>query len=95
MPGCQIRISEIKIRDIYTDSLNPDCKEPSYDPEKAMDLLEEAGYTKNADGYYFETTFKCMTGGFEDAVKVCTDNLEKIGIKVNIDFLDYNPDIVI
>ena len=78
------------IPDIYTDSLNPDCKEPSYDPEKAMDLLEEAGYTKNADGYYFETTFKCMTGGFEDAVKVCTDNLEKIGIKVNIDFLDYN-----
>lgn len=78
------------IPDIYTDALNPDCKEPSYDPEKAMDLLEEAGYTKNADGYYFETTFKCMTGGFEDAVKVCSDNLEKIGIKVNIDFLDYN-----
>ena len=78
------------IPDIYTDAINPDCKEPDYDPEKAMALLEEAGYTKDANGYYFETTFKCMTGGFEDAVRVCSDNLEKIGIKVNIDFLDYN-----
>lgn len=78
------------IPDIYTDAVNPDAAEPSYDPEKAMSLLEEAGYTKDADGYYFETTFKCMSGGFEDAVKVCADNLEKIGIKVTIDILDYN-----
>lgn len=78
------------IPDIYVDAVNPDAAQPSYDPDKAMELLEQAGYTKDADGYYFETTFKYMSGGFGDAVKVCADNLEKIGIKVTLEELDYN-----
>ena len=77
------------IPDIYTDAVNPDAAEPSYDPEKAMELLEEAGYTKDSDGYYFETTFTVMSG-FDDCVKVIVDNLDKIGIKATMDVLDYN-----
>lgn len=77
------------IPDIFTDSLNDDAKEVEYDLEKAQALLEEAGYTKNADGYYFECTFTVMSG-FDDFCKVIADNMEKMGIKVTLDVLDYN-----
>jgi len=77
------------IPDIYTDALNEDTKMPEYDVEKAQALLEEAGYTKNEDGYYFETTFTVMSG-FDDFCTVIADNMEKMGIKVTLDVLDYN-----
>jgi len=78
------------IPESYKEYLNEDAKEPDYDTEGAMKLLEEAGYTKNSDGYYFETTMEVMSGGFEDAAKVVADNLDKIGIKVNLNIVDYN-----
>ena len=77
------------IPDIYEDALNEDTKMPEYDLEKAQALLEEAGYEKDADGYYFETTFTVMAG-FEDFCTVVADNMDKMGIKVTMDNLDYN-----
>ncbi len=77
------------IPDIYTDALNEDTKMPEYDLEKAQALLEEAGYTKGEDGYYFETTFTVMSG-FDDFCTVIADNMDKMGIKVTLDVLDYN-----
>ena len=77
------------IPDNFTDAVNDDAAEPGYDLEKAQALLEEAGYTKDADGYYFETTFTVM-GGFDDFCKVIADNMEKMGIKVKLDVQDYN-----
>lgn len=77
------------IPDSFTDAVNDDAKQPDYDPEKAMALLEEAGYTKNAEGYYFETTFTVMQG-FEDFCKVIADHMEKMGIKTKLDVLDFD-----
>ena len=77
------------IPDIYVDALNEDAKMPEYDLEAAQALLEEAGYEKDADGYYFETTFTVMQG-FEDFCTVIADNMDKMGIKVTLDVLDYN-----
>ncbi len=77
------------IPDIYTDALNDDTKMPEYDLDQAQALLEEAGYTKGDDGYYFETTFTVMSG-FDDFCTVIADNMEKMGIKVTLDVLDYN-----
>ena len=77
------------IPDNYTDALNEDAKMPEYDLEKAQQILEEAGYEKNEEGYYFETTFTVMQG-FEDFCTVIGDNLDKMGIKVTFDNLDYN-----
>ncbi len=77
------------IPDNYVDAVNDDAKEADFDPDKAMALLEEAGYTKNADGYYFECEFAVMEG-FEDFCKVIADNLDKIGIKCSLNVLDYN-----
>lgn len=77
------------IPDNYVDAVNDDAKEAEYDLEKAQALLEEAGYTKDADGYYFECTFTVMAG-FDDFCTVVADNMEKMGIKVKLDPLDYN-----
>ena len=77
------------IPDNFVGAINDDAAEPGYDLEKAQALLEEAGYTKDADGYYFETTFTVM-GGFDDFCKVIADNMEKMGIKVKLDVQDYN-----
>lgn len=77
------------ISQIYKSSLNEEAKQPDYDPKGAMKLIEEAGYKKNSDGYYFETTLTIFEG-FEDAATVVTANLEKIGIKCSLNVIDYN-----
>lgn len=77
------------IPDSFEDSLNGDAKQPDYDVAKAMELLERAGYTKDANGYYFETTFTVMSG-FDDFCKVIADHMEKMGIKVTLDVLDFD-----
>lgn len=77
------------IPDNYVDALNEDAKEPDYDVAKAQALLEQAGYTKDANGYYFETTFTVMSG-FDDFCKVIADHMEKMGIKVTLDVLDFD-----
>ncbi len=77
------------IPDNYEDAVNDDAKQPEYDVAKAQSLLEEAGYTKDANGYYFETTFTVMSG-FDDFCKVIADHMEKMGIKVTLDVLDFD-----
>ena len=77
------------IPDNYVNAINDDAKQPEFDVAKAQSLIEEAGYTKNAEGYYFETTFTVMSG-FDDFCKVIADNMEKLGIKVKLDVLDYD-----
>ena len=77
------------IPDNFVDAVNDEAKEADYDLAKAQALLEEAGYTKDANGYYFECTFAVMDG-FDDFCKVIADNMEKMGIKVNLTVLDYN-----
>lgn len=77
------------IPDNFVDAINDEAAEPEYDLAKAQELLEQAGYTKDADGYYFETTFTIMSG-FDDFCDVIADNMEKMGIKVIKDTQDYN-----
>lgn len=77
------------IPDSFETAVNDEAKQADYDVAKAQELLEQAGYTKNADGYYFETTFTVMSG-FDDFCKVIADHMEKMGIKVTLDVLDFN-----
>ncbi|MCI9313010.1 MAG: hypothetical protein HFE68_06565 [Erysipelotrichaceae bacterium] len=77
------------IPSIYTDALNDDAKLPAYDPDGAVELLEKAGLTKNANGYYIEEKIRIMQG-FEDLATVVIAELDKIGIKLTMDVLDMN-----
>lgn len=76
------------ISNVYTDAHNDEAAEPDYDPEGAEKLLKEAGLTKNANGYYIESKFRIMNSGFTDMATVIVAELEKVGIKLEIDAMD-------
>jgi peptide/nickel transport system substrate-binding protein len=63
---------------------NPNARLPSHDKAMAEKLLDDAGYTRGADGWRFEllltqsTAVACMT--MSEVVK---EQLEEVGIKIN------------
>ncbi|MBR3312409.1 MAG: hypothetical protein IKG15_11385 [Solobacterium sp.] len=80
--------SEYFIPLLYKDAHNEEYKLPDYDPAKAMKILEEAGYKKDDKGYYLHITFTSQAG-LPEVEQVIKANMEKIGIDLKIDSLDY------
>ena len=74
---------------VYKDALNENAKLPEYDPEGAMKVLEDAGYTKDADGFYLHVNFTSQAG-LPEVEQVIKANLADIGIDVYVDSLDYS-----
>ena len=60
---------------------------PQRDVDKAIALLEEAGLTKDADGYYLTLNFPNMTG-FGDIASVFKDSMKDIGINIVINNME-------
>lgn len=64
---------------------------PSFDPEGAAKLLEEAGYTKDADGYYVTIpldVFESMQ--CPDTAKLLQADCAKAGINLELNIMEYN-----
>ncbi len=80
-------ISEYFIAPEYAWAINKDVKSPERDLAKAQELIEAAGYTKDADGYYFETTIDTFPG-WDDFVVVLTEQFKEMGIKLNHNSMD-------
>ena len=80
-------ISEYFIAPQYSWAINTDVKSPDKDIKKATELIEKAGYKKNADGYYFETEIVTFPG-WDDFVPVLKANFEEMGIKLSHNSLD-------
>ncbi len=60
---------------------------PERDVEKAIAILEEAGYTKDADGYYVTLSAPTMTE-FVDITNVLKDSLKDIGVNIVISSME-------
>lgn len=57
---------------------NADADIGARDVNKAMELLEQAGYTKDADGYYLTLTLDVFSGStYPDCGKVIQANLKE------------------
>ena len=66
---------------------NPNIKDYGYDPAKAEQLLDAAGYPRQADGYRFEITMDCTNDRYiNDAAtaQAIAGYLDRVGIKVNV-----------
>lgn len=66
-------------------AIDTDVTAPVYDPEKANEILDEAGYVKDQDGWRFEVDLLYFQGAdWTDMAAVIKENLETVGIKVNL-----------
>lgn len=71
---------------------NPDIEKFEYNPEKAKELLEAAGWIMEADGYYYkdgEQLAFVINNGQGDQVRIdmsniCAQNLKEIGVNATV-----------
>jgi len=77
---------------------NEDIKQYRYDPAKARELLEQAGFTWDSDGACIdpqgnpvEFTILLPSGGstWEDLIVVFKENVAELGVTVNINPIDF------
>ena len=70
---------------VFTQFADPQYQMPERDIEGAIKVLEDAGYTRNADGYFMELNFDVfISGNFVDIANIFKANMEEIGIKINV-----------
>ena len=65
---------------------NPAATAPSFNTERAIEILEEAGFTRDADGYFFDFSldyFPMLTGATE-IVQLLQAQLSAAGIRLEI-----------
>ncbi len=77
------------ISPMYEWCLNEEALIPPFDAEKAVELIEQAGYTKDANGHYM--TIKAVvtdSGAFKPLTEVAKEQLLRVGINVDITLLE-------
>ncbi len=81
--------AEYYVSPLYSWALNEDAKIPARNIEEAQKLLEECGYTKDANGIYLTCTVDTFTG-FEDTLMVAQANLLEAGIEMKLNQMEYS-----
>jgi peptide/nickel transport system substrate-binding protein len=78
------------IASVMTWAFNPNLPRYEFNPQKAEQLLNEAGYPKGPDGVRFKTSIIADRGSFlyAKAAEIIRDYLGKVGIQVELKLLD-------
>ncbi len=75
---------------VFAWAVSDDFAVPGYNPGKAKELLEQAGYNPDKDGNYLDITLDTFQyTAFEDIAAVMKDQLKKAGINLTINVSDY------
>ncbi len=71
-------------------AFNPRITQYEFNPKKAEQLLDEAGYRKGPDGIRFKTSLTADRGNFiaAKAAEIIRDYLGKVGIQVDLKLVD-------
>lgn len=74
---------------LYDWALNTTDVFPERDVKKARQLIEDAGYTADSNGMYFEATFDVFSiEPFTDIAALVKDNLKEVGIDVKTNIME-------
>lgn len=83
-------LAEYYVSPLQTDYLDTNYKQPDRNVEEAMKILEGAGYTKDADGYYLHATMDVFeSGNFGDMAQIIKANVAEAGIDLTINMMEY------
>ena len=76
---------------------NPNLEPYPYDPAKAEELLDAAGYPRGDDGVRFEITLQAGRGRYLNDVNVVLaigQYLTDVGVETNVEILDWSSEFV-
>ena len=83
--------SEYYVSPLQTDYVDESITIPDRNVEEARALLESAGYTLDADGYYLHATLDGFeSGNFSDIAQIVKANLAEAGIDLTINMMEYS-----
>ena len=74
---------------VFSWCMNDEAKIPQRNVEEARRLIEEAGYTADANGMYFTATLDLFdSGDFMDTATVLQQNFKEIGIDLQLNITE-------
>lgn len=77
------------ISPVFTDFADETYQMPERNIEEAMKLLESAGFTKDADGFYIHAQIDVFeSGNFKDIATIIAANMKEIGIDLKINMME-------
>ncbi len=81
--------AEYYISPLQAQFVNEEYKNPERNVEEAVKLLEEAGYTKDADGFYLHAQFDLFEdGNLAEMAQIIKANLAEAGIDLTINMTE-------
>ncbi len=83
--------AEYYVSPLQTDYVDENIRIPDRNVEEARALLESAGYTQDADGFYLHTQLDGFEdGNFANIAQIVKANLAEAGIDVTINMMEYS-----
>ena len=81
--------ADYMISPVFEEYVDDAYKLPERDVEAAMKLFEEAGLTKDADGYYMHITIDAFeSGNWKDLVAIIQENVKEAGVDLKINMME-------
>lgn len=82
-------VAETFISPNFPQFVDEQYKMPERDVEKAIQILEDAGFTKDADGYYIQGTLDIFqSGNWSDVATIIASNLREVGINLEVNVME-------